>query len=266
MSEAVSIEDAVVVRDEVSVVKPSADVGEAFEGYQKLQGQLDRAMPECIIVVGDKKFRTKKYWMAVATAFGVDAQLVEVPRYELAEDGDWGYVAHARAVAPNGRTMDAMGACFASEKRSGQDTRHNVLGHAETRAKLRAISNLVGFGEVSADELTDESAVAKAPAKRKPRAAAKPAPAASDDSPSTVGSHFDDDIGFGKFKNVYTWRQMTEGAIDGDRHNYLKYLAGQIDPNENKWSRERYDRVTACLAVYGKRLEDETPPEDGTRF
>ena len=40
-----------------------------------------------------------------------------------------------------------------SEKHGSSGTVHNVRSHAHTRAFNRAVSNLVGFGEVSADEL-----------------------------------------------------------------------------------------------------------------
>ena len=49
---------------------------------------------------------------------------------------------------------DGDGSCFSSEKRGrGQATVHNVRAHAHTRAFNRAVANLVGFGEVSAEEM-----------------------------------------------------------------------------------------------------------------
>jgi hypothetical protein len=68
-------------------------------------------------------------------------------------DGDWGYTVIYRATAPDGRASEMDGSCMASEKRGAMCTVHNVRAHAHTRAKNRAISDLVGFGEVSADEL-----------------------------------------------------------------------------------------------------------------
>jgi hypothetical protein len=103
---------------------------------------------------------------------------------------DWGFRIKCRATAPNGLFEDGDGACMASEKivfekdwptweKSGKKgkvpvkrdkdgrpvidkigtadnaTVHNVRAHAVTRAKNRAISDLVAFGEVSAEELPD---------------------------------------------------------------------------------------------------------------
>jgi hypothetical protein len=61
-----------------------------------------------------------------------------------------------RASLPNGTKRDATGACDSTEKPGKQATTHNIRSHADTRAKNRAILELVGFGEVSAEEiLTD---------------------------------------------------------------------------------------------------------------
>lgn len=105
---------------------------------------------------------------------------------------NFGYVVAYRASTPNGRSATGDGACFAVEKAKrfrcphpedpdnprsrrtlhfppencpdynpefqwlslpGQSTDHNIRGHAHTRAYNRAVSNLVGFGEVSAEEV-----------------------------------------------------------------------------------------------------------------
>lgn len=103
---------------------------------------------------------------------------------------NFGYVVTYRATAPNGRTITGDGACFAVEKAKrfkcphphpkgwkgksahwphdscpdfdpefqwrtlpAQATEHNIRSHAHTRAFNRAVSNLVGFGEVSAEEV-----------------------------------------------------------------------------------------------------------------
>lgn len=103
---------------------------------------------------------------------------------------NFGYIVDYRATAPNGRFVRADGSCFAVEKARrfkcphqhpkgwkgktehwpantcpdfdsefqwrtlpAEATEHNVRGHAHTRAFNRAVSNLVGFGEVSAEEV-----------------------------------------------------------------------------------------------------------------
>ena len=102
---------------------------------------------------------------------------------------NFGYITTYRATSPGGRSATGDGACFAVEKARrfkcphpespgskrtlhfpqescpdydplfqwktlpAQATEHNIRSHAQTRAMNRAISNLVGFGEVSAEEV-----------------------------------------------------------------------------------------------------------------
>jgi hypothetical protein len=127
-------------------------MAEAFRAYRQLQVTLDTAMPDAIMRIQGRAFRKKAYWRAVRTAFNLDVTMVEEHR-EVLPDGNWGWLVTYRAKAPNGRAADGDGACYASEKPGrGQATEHNVRSHAHTRAFNRAVSNLVGFGEVSAEE------------------------------------------------------------------------------------------------------------------
>ena len=162
MSEAAPTE----IRGEVVVIDPQeramvraapGDVVEAFGEYQKIQASLDRAMPDCMMTIQGKKFRKKSYWRAIATAFNLTVTLTSEQRTK--QDDDWGWIVIYSAEASNGRRADGDGSCFASEKidREGNiiATVHNVRAHAHTRAYNRAVSNLVGFGEVSAEEMLD---------------------------------------------------------------------------------------------------------------
>jgi len=57
----------------------------------------------------------------------------------------------------SGKTFIGMGACAASERKSGRNSfahpDHDIIGTAWTRSLNRAISDLVGFGEVSGEEI-----------------------------------------------------------------------------------------------------------------
>lgn len=176
---------AVVVANRGAIVRAGgspSDVIDAFGEYQQIQSALDRALPDCIMEIQGRKFRKKNYWRAIGTAFNLDVTCEREERTTVPDD--WGYVVTYRATAPNGRSTTGDGACFASEKAvyakdwsggkgrvrldaDGQpvldtvrtrenQTTHNVRGHAHTRAFNRAVSNLVGFGEVSAEEMQRE--------------------------------------------------------------------------------------------------------------
>lgn len=151
------------------VTLPSADELEAnVRRYQHMQSTLDRLMPDQIVETGTnpdgspKLFRRKGYWKAIAQGFNLNVELVKEERQDHGDD--FGYCVTYKASDPRvGRSADGDGACFASEKAQRRGgiggTEHNVRAHAHTRATNRAISNLVAFGEVSAEELetTDRS-------------------------------------------------------------------------------------------------------------
>lgn len=148
-----------------SIVAPiigSQEVVVALRNYQDLQKALDKSMPDQLIDIRGRQFRKKGYWRAIRTAFNLNLECAKEERIEVnSEHGpDWGYIVTYRAMAPNGAIADGDGCCMASEKTDRQGkiiaTEHNVRSHAHTRAFNRAVSNLVGFGEVSAEEVDHE--------------------------------------------------------------------------------------------------------------
>ena len=120
-------------------------MAEGFAAYRELQRSLDAGMPDQLINISGKMFRKKGYWRAIATAFNLSVSC-------LKEDADEeGWRVTYRATSASGRFVDGDGACTHAEKGERMDSEHNVRSHAHTRAFNRAVSNLVGFGEVSAE-------------------------------------------------------------------------------------------------------------------
>ncbi len=145
-----------------SLVKPvgdGKDLSEAITAYKDVQESLDKALPGCIMSIQGKQFRKKNYWRAVKTAFNLKVECEKEERIFLTDD-DWGYEVTYRATAPNGASADGDGACTFSEKNKGcmEASLHNIRSQAHTRAFNRAVSNLVGFGEVSAEEINHSDA------------------------------------------------------------------------------------------------------------
>tara|TARA_R110000751_G_scaffold22447_4_gene63324 strand:- start:687 stop:1253 length:567 start_codon:yes stop_codon:yes gene_type:complete len=157
-----------LVRDQTAAAMPIAASPAALErallDYNQVQATLDRMMPGSLIKIQGRKHRKKSYWRAVATAFNLSVTCTD-EKHIQSPGGDWGWLCTYRAAAPNGRVADGDGSCFASEKKGGQGTVHNVRAHAHTRSYNRAVSNLVGFGEVSAEEMGAQTSTgaAKAP-------------------------------------------------------------------------------------------------------
>ena len=147
------------VKGEVVVVEPQdrgivraapGDVVAAVGDYREIQKALDASMPDCLMTIQGKQFRKKNYWRGIATAFNLTVTVKSEERHE----DDWLVV--YTATASNGRSADGDGSCSMDEKRGAMATIHNVRAHAHTRAYNRAVSNLVGFGEVSAEEMLQD--------------------------------------------------------------------------------------------------------------
>ena len=142
-------------------VLSGAQMAEALTRYRELQTMLDKAMPDQIMLLDGKLFRKKGYWRAIRIAFNLSVEpmtpYAQRTIHGTLDDGTENYVYSVvyRAVAPSGASCTGDGTCEAAEKSKGRmkATEHNVCSHAHTRALNRAISNLVGFGEVSAEEV-----------------------------------------------------------------------------------------------------------------
>lgn len=137
-----------------------------MQNYQDLvKALLDKSDYQQINGVPKKK---KSAWRKLATAFNISDDIVEK---EIIREDDHQIVSAwfmVKATLPNGRYGIGVGDCSIFDKISKKDNvmpsnfelrkrfnnaEHDVLTTAHTRAKSRAISDLVGGGEVSAEEL-----------------------------------------------------------------------------------------------------------------
>lgn len=209
---------------EAEVMLAPADersVEDSIDAYLKLQQIFDEKLEGCQVTIQGKLYRTRAYWRALATAFNLRVECIHDERMEM-PDGDWGFTATYRA-SKGERCAEGDGACMASEKSERQATVHNVRSHAHTRAYNRAVSNLVGFGEVSSDEIQrdvdDDFEGGQAPAPRKSRPAARsgvrraaeePPPASSAEGPLWI----DEPIGFTRNHGKQSWRYIMEHHVD----------------------------------------------------
>lgn len=151
-TELVPIPDAVVVQ------LPTPEQGAtAVRNYTELKNMLDKELEDCVVMVntrnGQKPFRKKTYWRAIGNCFKLSYEIIRDERIEL--DGDWGYEVTVRATDLEGRFSDGDGSCFASEKIGLASKVHDVRAHAKTRATNRAIADLVAFGEVTYEEVSE---------------------------------------------------------------------------------------------------------------
>ena len=93
----------------------------------------------------------KSAWRKLARFYGVSTELLDKQRI-VDENGvvTWHYSVRAWQ---GDVTTTGEAACSTNEK-GKESTEHEVKSTAHTRAKNRAISDLIGFGQVSAEEMT----------------------------------------------------------------------------------------------------------------
>lgn len=182
-----------VVENEIAVVEETTaapglsnqfdivdvDSAEAFmQNYQELVNRLlDKETDYQNI--GGKNAKKKSAWRKLATAFNISDEIINE---QLIIDETDGQIVTARykvkATLPNGRSTIGVGVCsiydkirYTATKNFEADTEtpsnfilrgrfsnaeHDVPSTAHTRAKNRAIADLIGAGETSAEELAEE--------------------------------------------------------------------------------------------------------------
>jgi hypothetical protein len=152
---------------------PVNDVARAMQEYQQgLHAIVDASDWQRSPIEDGREhgFVKRSGWRKVATWFGLDlivaSTVVERARATLCPQCGHSFVSRGsegdplralvtgRAVAPNGRVAEDVGACSIDE-RAFSKPEHDMLATACTRALNRATSNLVGMGELSAEEVDD---------------------------------------------------------------------------------------------------------------
>lgn len=151
---------AIIEPQPVTMVAPLVTGEEAAENWTKFQAIKAALVTEEDIqgAPGGRQFIKKSGYLKMAAAFGVNVSIVHEAKDDLVLDNGRPYFQWrmtARAIAPNGRYMEAVGAC-SSRERSFAHPDADVYAQAQTRATSRAISNLIGGGSVSAEEMAHE--------------------------------------------------------------------------------------------------------------
>lgn len=155
------VEQALVLQDEpLGIVRPQVSPQQAaanFKAYKELCNALLEPSDFTKMVSFQqgkgsviRLFKNKSAWRKLATAFNLSYEVMKEER----SDYETYFVVRvtARVTAPNGRFVDGTGTC-ASNERKFAHVEHDVRAQAETRAKSRAISDMIGAGETSAEEM-----------------------------------------------------------------------------------------------------------------
>lgn len=135
------------------VIPPPAEAREIMRNLQEvMQAVLEDSD---YAVIQGKKWRKRSGFTKLRRVFSVSIAALD-EQWEELPDGEFGCSVSVRASFPDGRYEDGDGYCDSIEMKRGRIacTRHNVRAKARTRAKNRATADLLGTGEVSAEELT----------------------------------------------------------------------------------------------------------------
>jgi hypothetical protein len=129
--------------------------------YQELKRQI--GTPDDFQKIGDKQHPKKSFVRKVQRFFNVSCEIIQDEPLKDEKGKPIAWLAKVRAVhQATGAFQEADGSCGFDEKvdkygrpDKKRQTIHNIRSHAITRAKNRAILDLVGFGEVSAEEINE---------------------------------------------------------------------------------------------------------------
>lgn len=138
------------------------DAVKVFNEYQELKLKL-RSEGDFVVFQtnqGEREAPTKQWRAKLTRFFNISLDII---KEEIRQEID-GFTVRVwvKAIAPNGSYVVGDGACWSKTKENTKgDLFHNTYSHAVTRAKNRAVLELVGFGEVSAEEIETVEGTAK---------------------------------------------------------------------------------------------------------
>jgi len=134
------------------IVVPPLEPDEIKKHFDKIQ-LLKRKLidPEAdMIKIGNKPYILKSGWRKLSFAFNLSDEIIREEKEERGEEVI--YRIWTKVTAPNGRYVVAVG-CASSKERKFAHEAHDPYALAATRSKNRAISDIIGLGEVSAEEM-----------------------------------------------------------------------------------------------------------------
>ena len=231
----------------VRILRPIAGVAEAVDAwndYQKLCQAL--LTDEDYQGIQNKRFKKKSAWRKLGNVFGISVVPTDKTLLRADPNDPTTPVVFAeftvQATAPNGRTMGGWGACSIHEDRNFSKPDHDIPATAMTRAVNRAISDLVGAGEVSAEEVESDAGQAF------DRSAARVVAGGALATPAQI-------------KAIYIITRNERALTEEETDNLCRRLYGSRVPTElgKREASELIDRLKS-----NKELEPRAPTSEAT--
>jgi len=153
-----------------------AQVKRDYDDFVKFKNEIIMSNNAFHVVIKGKDCINKAGWRAVAMAFHLSDEIIEKNKIDDPDGKNYTIEVIGRVFhKPSGRSVVAVGSCSTQEIASKKLplTYHNVLATAHTKMKNRGISDIVGSGELSVEELEEEEHHGMSDAEQKAREAAK---------------------------------------------------------------------------------------------
>ncbi len=143
-------------REPGPIVVPAAELSQIMAWWDKVQSvkaALIDPKTDTVPLQG-KDFVRKSGWRKLAFAYNLTDEIVSEDKETDGKRTLWRM--HVKVTAPNGRSVIGV-ASAASDERKFAHPDHDVYALCHTRAKNRGISDILGLGEVSFEEVTAET-------------------------------------------------------------------------------------------------------------
>ncbi len=131
-------------------------LAEAFRTFQEFKQRL--LTKDDSVTIAGRQYLKKSAWRKWALACSVSDEILSydrVPTQGKDQEGNFSYRVLVRAFhEKSGRSSAGVAVASKNEKKDWAHEEHDIFTLAHTRAKNRAIADLVGGGEVSAEEIT----------------------------------------------------------------------------------------------------------------
>ena len=167
-------ENEIVVVEQDSAAISTVNVDQALQEWNAYQKITELMLDETDYQqIQGRAFKKKSAWRKYARAFNITTEIIDKDIVKT----DKGAVKEAsfivRATLPTGRYADGWGNCSRQEGNKAHPN-HDIPATAMTRATNRAIADLIGAGEVTAEEIQAELKMeaverAKAKLRKKPK-------------------------------------------------------------------------------------------------
>jgi hypothetical protein len=154
MSETSPVNTALPTLANANIVRPAISATDAAIAWQEYQDMRNTILAQSDFHrIQNKDFIKKSGWRKFATFYNLTDVIAEENRITV-DDKEFIWKIKVVCTAPNGRQTEGVAMCSSKEK-SGARIDHDVYSTAHTRAKNRAISDMIAAGEVSAEEVSE---------------------------------------------------------------------------------------------------------------